>query len=135
MLTTNENHYQTMMMSTGDLVEIMEKSFDFWHKNYSDTLINYPLVWKKALQSDSEIIKKIETWKRKSDQNTELILQQFLEMWAYAIRDSNFEIAKKSMEGWEEFWKNISDDQFRVCSEVLQMIEKYWEHIQNKNIE
>ena len=135
MSTKIDDYYQTMIMSTEDLVDNMKKSFEFWHQKYQDTLINYPLVWKKALESDPEIIKKIESWKRKSNQNTEFIIQQFLEMWGYAIRDSNFKIAKKSLETYEEFWKNTTHDQFRVCSEVLEMIEKYWGTIQSKNIE
>ena len=56
-------------------------------------------------------------------------------MWSYAIRKSNFEIARKSIQEWEEFWKDATDEQFRVCSEILQMIEMYWKEIQSKNIE
>ena len=97
--------------------------------------MNYSLVWKKALESNSEIVEKIETWKKKSNQNTRIIIEQFFEMWSYAIRKSNFEIARKSIQEWEEFWKNATDEQFRVCSEILQMIETYWKEIQNKNIE
>ncbi|MFQ5497473.1 MAG: hypothetical protein ACE5DU_06265 [Nitrosopumilus sp.] len=134
MSTRDKNPYQTML-STEDLVDVMKKSFEFWHRNYQDSLINYPLVWNKALSSDSEIIKKVETWAKTSNQNTEFIIHQFLEMWAYVIRDSNFELAKKSMEKYGEFWKHTTNEQFRVCCEILQMIEKYWGHIQSKNIE
>ena len=56
-------------------------------------------------------------------------------MWSYAIRKSNFEIAKKSMQSWEKFWKDTTDEQFIICSEILQQIEKYWKEIQSKNIE
>jgi len=135
MSTKNENPYLTMVLSTEDLSNLMKKSFEFWHRNYQDSLINYPLVWNKALMSDSEIIKKVETWGKTSNQNTEFIIHQFLEMWAYVIRDSNFELAKKSMERYGEFWKRTTNEQFRVCCEILQMIEKYWVRIQSKNIE
>jgi hypothetical protein len=127
---------QTIILSTNsDLSNIMKQSFEFWHENYINSLVNYPLVWKKALESDSEIIKKIEMLKKNSNQNTEIIIEQFFEMWSNAIRKSNFELANKLIQGYEEFWKNTTDDQFRVCSEILQMIEKYWKEIQSKNIE
>jgi len=125
----------TILSANNELEDIIKKSFEFWHKKYDDSMLNYPLVWKKALNSDSEIIKKIEVWKKNSDKNIEIILDQFFEMWSYTIRKSNFEIAKRSMQDWEKFWKNITDEQFRMCSEILQMIETYWKGIQSKNIE
>ena len=126
----------SIAVSTNDyLADAMKQSFEFWHNNYLDSLINYPLVWKKALESDSEIMKKVKTWEKNSIQNTGIIMEEFFEMWSYAIRKSTFEQAKKSIQDWEGFWKNATDEQFSVCSEILQMIEKYWREIQNKNIE
>jgi len=136
MITKNDNTSQTTILSANkDLLDIMKQSFKFWHDNYTNSLVNYSLVWKKALESDSEIVEKIETWKKNSNQNTRIIIEQFFEMWSYAIRKSNFEIARKSIQEWEGFWKNATSEQFRVCSEILQMIETYWKEIQSKNIE
>ena len=136
MITKNDDTSQTTILSANkDLLDIMKQSFKFWHENYTTSLVNYSLVWKKALESDSEIVEKIETWKKNSNQNTKIIIEQFFEMWSYAIRKSNFEIARKSIQEWEGFWKNATGEQFRVCSEILQMIETYWKEIQSKNIE
>jgi len=135
-MSLNNKTSQNIFLSTNShLSNIMKQSFEFWHENYINSLVNYPLVWKKALESDSEIIKKIEALKRKSNQNTGIIMEQFFEMWSNAIRKSNFEIASKSIQEYEEFWKNTSEEQFRACSEILQMIEGYWKKIQSKNIE
>ena len=123
------------LSSNNYLVDNMKQSFEFWHNNYQESLVNYPLVWKKALESDSEIMKKVLTLEKNSIQNTGIIMEEFFEMWSYAIRKSTFEQAKKSIQDWEGFWKNATDEQFRTCSEVLQIIEKYWREIQNKNIE
>lgn len=117
------------------MADTLKQSFEFWHNNYQNSLINYPLVWKKALVSDPEIMKKVKAWEKNSIQNSGIIMEEFFEMWSYAIRKSTFEQAKKSIQDWERFWKNATDEQFSVCSEILQMIEKYWIEIQNKNIE
>ena len=116
----------TIPSTNNDLEDIIKQSFEFWHKKYNDSMLNYPLVWKKAIKSDSEIMRKIEIWKKNSNQNIEIILDQFFEMWSYTIRKSNFGIAQNSMQEWEKFWKNTTGEQFKVCSEILQMIEKYW---------
>jgi len=132
----NNRASHSIALSTNDyLADTMKQSFEFWHNNYQDSLVNYPLVWKKALESDSDIMKKVKVWEKKSIQNTGIIMEEFFEMWSYAIRKSTFEQAKKSIQDWEGFWKNATDEQFSVCSEILQMIEKYWREIQNKNIE
>ena len=62
-------------------------------------------------------------------------MQQFFEMWSYAIRKSDFEIAKKSMQDWKEFWKNMTDEECKIYGEVLQMMGNYWKDIQTKNLE
>ncbi len=133
----NQNLSQSNIPSVNnDLMETMKQSFEYWHKIYDDSPINIPLVWKKGIESNSEILKKIEeVWKNNMKQNAEIQMQQFLESWSYAIRNSSFEIAKNSMQEWQEFWKNTTDAQFKIYAEVLEMLGTYWKNIQDKNIE
>ena len=115
------------------LIEHMKQSFEFWHDIYTDSLINCPLIWKKAIVSNSEIMEKIDdAWKNNIKQNSEDQMQQFLELWFYAIRRSSFKII---MQDWEEFSKNMSEKQLLVCVQVIQMTKQYWKDIQDKNIE
>lgn len=125
-----------ILLANNDFKEILKQSFEFWHNNYIDSPLNYTLVWKKALESNFEIIKRIEEfWEKNTKQVAEIQMQQFFEMWSYAIRKSNFEIAKKSIQDWEGFWENTTDEEFRTYTDILQMIEKYWKDIQSKNFE
>ena len=125
-----------MFQSSGDLVDVMRHSFEFWHKNYVDAPLNYTLVWKKALKSNSEILTKIEkTWQNTIKQSTEIQMEQFLEYWSQAIRRPSFELAKKPIQKWQEFWESTTDEQFRIYAEVLKMLESYWKNEQNKSIE
>jgi hypothetical protein len=126
----------TMFQSSGDLIDAMRHSFEFWHKNYVDAPLNYPLIWKNALQSNSEILKKIEkTWGNTIKQGTEIQMEQFLEYWSQAIRKPSFELAKKPIQQWQEFWENTTDEQFRIYAEVLKVLESYWKNEQSKSIE
>ena len=125
-----------MLSADNDFKEILKQSFEFWHNNYIDSPLNYTLVWKKALESNSEIIKRLEKfWEKNTNKIREIQMQQFFEMWSYAIRKSNFEMAKKSMQHWEEFWEDTTDEEFRTYADILQMIEKYWKDIQIRNFE
>ena len=125
-----------MFQSSGDLVDAMKHSFDFWHKNYVDAPLNYTLVWKKALESNTEILTKIENaWKNTVNHSIEIQVEQFLEYWSQAIRRPSFELAKKPIQQWQEFWESTTDEQFRIYAEVLKMLESYWKNEQNKSIE
>jgi hypothetical protein len=125
-----------MLSADNDFKEILKQSFEFWHNNYIDSPLNYTLVWKKALESNFEIIKRLEKfWEKNTNKIREIQMQQFFEMWSYAIRKSNFEMAKKSMQDWEEFWEDTTDEEFRTYADILQMIEKYWKDIQTRNFE
>jgi len=58
-MNQNKNGKQSeTSLENKDFEEKMKQSFEFWHKNYIDSPLNYTLVWKKALESNSEIIKK-----------------------------------------------------------------------------
>ena len=117
-------------------LEPMRKSFEFWHKTYDDSPINVSLVWKKATESNFEIMKKIEEiWGEPMNQNTNIQMTQFLQFWSIATRKSNFEKAKIAMQEWKEFWKNTTDKQFEIYVEVLNLLETYWKNIQDKAIE
>lgn len=131
----NKDAPRFSFLTTNNFVEIMEESFKYWHDKYDESLINYPLVWKKALESDPEILQKIEEERKNSKQNTALMIEQFFEMWSCAIKESNFETAVKSIQSWQEFWRNLTGEQFKICCDILQMMEKYWKNIQIKNIE
>ena len=117
-------------------LETMRQSFEFWHKTYGDSPINISLVWKKATESNFEIMKKIEEiWGEDINQNTTIQMTQFLQFWSIATRKSNFEKAKIAMQEWKEFWKNTTDKQFEIYVEVLNLLETYWKNIQDKAIE
>ena len=125
-----------MFQSSNDLVDVMKNSFEFWHKNYIDAPLNYTLIWKKALESNLDILKQIEkAWKDTIKQNTEIQMEQFLDYWSQAIRKSNFELAKKPIQEWQEFWESTSNEQFKIYAKVLKMLESYWKNEQSKSIE
>ena len=119
-----------------NFLEIMRQSYDFWHKNYLESPLNYALIWKKGLETNSEIVSKIEQMlKDNTKQTIEIQIQQFFEMWSYAVRKSDFGLAKKSMSEWEEFWENTTTEKRKIYGEILQIIGKYWEEMQMKNLE
>ena len=132
----NECSRTDMLIENNDFVKIMKQSFDFWHKNYIDSPLNYLLIWKKILKSNFEIMKRVEELRKEdTEQITKTHIEQFFEMWSYAIRKSDFKIAKKSMQELVEFWKKTTYEEWRTYTEILQMMENYWKDIQNKNIE
>jgi len=118
------------------LVETMRQSFEFWHDIYDESPINISLVWKKASESNFEIMKKIEgLWEGNKNQNVNIQMAQFFQFWSIATRESNFEKAKMVMQERHEFWKKMTDVQFKIYVEVLDLLETYWKNIQSKAIE
>ena len=118
-----------------DLTEMMKNSFKFWNKKYKESMINYPLVWKKAIESNVKIMEKVNEFSKNNAGGSNQDIQQFLDEWYYAIRKSNFDLAEKSMERWQELWKNSTSNQIEMYREILDIIEKYWKDVQGKNIE
>ena len=135
MIEEESKNNQESLFSDESITKTLKQSFDFWHQNYVDSLINCSLVWKKALESNSEILKRMDQLRKTTSVNSETLLYDFFDLWSHAIRQSSFEIAKKSILNSDEFWKNTTEEQLRIYADILQMIEKYWNNIQSKNIE
>ena len=118
------------------MMETMKQNFEYCHQIFEDSPVNISLIWKKAMESNFEIQKKIQTeFKREVAQASKIQTEQFLSWWGSAIKKPSFENVQKSFEEWNEFWKNSSDKQFEIYSEILKMLEKYWKNIQDRNIE
>lgn len=110
----------------------MKKSYDFWHQIYDDSPVNIFLIWKKALESNSEFMTSFERVWKENAKKSESDFQQFLETWSASIRESNFEKATKSI---SQYCINMSGSQTKLYLQLLEMLEKYWRNIQDKNIE
>ena len=136
-IENNQNMSNSEIFTTSNpLVETMRQSFEFWHKTYDESPINVSLVWKKATESNFEIVKKIEEmWGKNKNQNANIQMVQFLQFWSIATREPNFEKAKTVMQEWQELWKNATNVQFKIYVEVLNLLETYWKNIQDKAIE
>lgn len=116
-----------------DFLDTLRKSYEFWNQVYQDSHLNIPLIWKKALQSNSENIKQIEkVWRQTNPQNFQINLVQFLDLWATVIRESNYENLKDFP---IEYYTKISEEQLKAYSKILDLLQNYWRNIQEKNIE
>ena len=135
MTDDDSDNDQDLLFADESLSKTLKQSFDFWHGNYVDSLINYSLVWKKALDSNADILKRMDILTKTTKNNSEILLYDFFDLWSHAIRESSFEIAKKFILDSDDFWKNTSEKQFRIYVDILKVIEKYWYNIQSKNIE
>jgi hypothetical protein len=119
-----------------DLLEAMKQSYDFWQNTSKDSFLNYPLVWKKALESNAEFMKKIETvWEKSTNRNSTEQISKFFEMWNILLQKPTSDSIKTSMKNWEGLWKTSTAEQFKMYREILEMMAKYWETIQKKNFE
>ena len=121
---SDSKNVQEGLFADESVSNALKQSFDFWHRNYVDSLINYSLVWKKALDSNADILKRMDKLTKTTKNNSEALLYDFFDLWSHAIRESSFEIAKKSLLDSDEFWKNSTEEQFRIYADILQMIEK-----------
>jgi hypothetical protein len=121
-------------MANNSLIETMKQSYDFWHKAYGDSFLNYPLIWEKAISSNIEIIKRMEDmWKNNVDPNMADPLKKFFDMWTGMIRKSNSDTMNTSMKDWESFWRNATDEQFSLYRKILEMSGTYWKTLHNRN--
>ncbi|MDH3361984.1 MAG: hypothetical protein OEL56_06815 [Nitrosopumilus sp.] len=104
-----------------------KESLAQWQKATNETLMTYHEACQKAVESDSELLKKVSsswenTWK---EIGPEYIKQQ-TKMVENIFKETNIESIKKFNEQWEKFLKTSGDDSIMAYQEAIKKFNQVW---------
>jgi len=104
-----------------------KESLAQWQKATNETLMTYHDACQKAIESDTELLKKVSsswenTWK---EIGPEYIKQQ-TKMIENIFKETNIESIKKFNEQWEKFLKTSGDDSIMAYQEAIKKFNQAW---------
>lgn len=112
-------------------LDMWKEALAQWQKATNDTLMTYHDACQKALESDSELLKKVsasweDTWK---EIGPEYIKQQN-KLVDNIFKETNIDTIKKFNDQWEKFLSTSGDDSIKAYQEAIKRFNEAWKSVQ-----
>ena len=105
-----------------------KESLAQWQKSTNETLIAYHDACQKALESDSELLKKVtSSWESTWEEIGPEYIKQQSNMIENIFKETNIESIKKFNKQWEKFLKTSGDDSVIAYQEAIKKFNQAWQ--------
>jgi len=105
-----------------------KESLAQWQRATNETLITYHDACQKALESDSELLKKVtSSWEKTWEEIGPEYIKQQTKMIESIFKETNIESIKKFNDQWEKFLKTSGDDSIMAYQEAIKKFNQAWQ--------
>jgi hemerythrin-like domain-containing protein len=111
-----------------DALNIWKESLAQWQKATNDTLMTYHDACQRALESDTELLKKVSSsWENTWQEIGPEYIKQQTKMIENIFKETNIDAIKKFNEQWEKFLKTSGDDSIKSYQEAIKQFNQAWQ--------
>ena len=105
-----------------------KESLAQWQKATNETLMTYHDACQKAMESDTELLKKVSTsWESTWEEIGPEYIKQQTKMIENIFKETNIESIKKFNEQWEKFLTTSGDDSITAYQEAIKKFNQAWQ--------
>lgn len=105
-----------------------KESLAQWQKATNETLMTYHDACQKAVESDSELLKKVSSsWEKTWEEIGPEYIKQQTNMIENIFKETNIESIKKFNAQWEKFLKTSGDDSINAYQEAIKRFNQAWQ--------
>ena len=105
-----------------------KESLAQWQKATNQTLMTYHDACQKAMESDTELLKKVSTsWESTWEEIGPEYIKQQTKMIENIFKETNIESIKKFNEQWEKFLTTTGDDSITASQEAIKTFNQEWQ--------
>ena len=105
-----------------------KESLAQWQKATNETLMTYHDACQKALESDSELLKKVSTsWENTWEEIGPQYIKQQTKMIESIFKETNVESIKKFNDQWEKFLNTSGGDSIKAYQEAIKNFNQTWQ--------
>ena len=104
-------------------------SLSQWQKATNETLMAYHDACQKAIESDTELLKKVSTsWENTWEEIGPGYIKQQTKMIESIFKETNIESIKKFNGQWEKFLTTSGDESITAYQEAIKKFNQAWQH-------
>jgi len=105
-----------------------KESLAQWQKATNETLITYHDACQKAMESDTELLKKVSSsWEETWEEIGPEYIKQQTKMIENIFKETNIESIKKFNTQWEKFLTTSGDDSIMAYQEAIKKFNQAWQ--------
>ena len=125
--TSKQTEFDKAFKDYNYSLDMWKESLAQWQKATNDTLMTYHDACQRALESDSELLKKVtESWEQTwNDIGPEYIKQQN-KLIENIFKETNIDAIKKFNAQWEKFLRTSGDDSINAYQEAIKQFNETW---------
>ncbi len=108
-------------------LDMWKESLAQWQKATNDTLMTYHDACQKAIESDSELLKKVSvSWEQTWEDIGPKYIEQQNSLIENIFKETNIDSMKKFNDQWEKFLNTSGDDSIRAYQEAMKRFNETW---------
>ena len=108
-------------------LDMWKESLTQWQKATNDTLMTYHDACQKAIESDSELLKKVNaSWEQTWEDIGPKYIEQQNSLIENIFKETNIDSMKKFNDQWEKFLNTSGDDSIRAYQEAMKRFNETW---------
>ncbi len=112
-------------------LDLWRESLAQWQKATNETLVTYHDACQRALESDSELLKKVSaSWERTWAEIGPEYIKQQNQLIENIFKETNIDTMKNFNDQWEKFLSTSGDDSIKAYQEAIKRFNETWKSAQ-----
>jgi hypothetical protein len=108
-----------------------KESLAQWQKATNDTLMTYHDACQRALETDSELLKKVSSsWEQTWEEIGPEYIKQQNKLIENIFKETNIDAMKNFNDQWEKFLSTSGDDSIKAYQEAIKRFNETWKSAQ-----
>ena len=108
-------------------LDMWKESLAQWQKATNDTLMTYHDACQKAIESDSQLLKKVTaSWEQTWEDIGPKYIEQQNNLIENIFKKTNIDSMKKFNDQWEKFLSSSGDDSIKAYQEAIKRFNETW---------
>lgn len=108
-------------------LDMWKESLAQWQKATNDTLMTYHDACQKAIESDSQLLKKVTaSWEQTWEDIGPKYIEQQNNLIENIFKKTNVDSMKKFNDQWEKFLSTSGDDSIKAYQEAIKRFNETW---------
>jgi len=125
--TTKKIEFEKAWTNYNAALDMWKESLAQWQKATNDTLMTYHDACQKAIESDSELLKKVSaSWEQTWEDIGPKYIEQQNSLIENIFKETNIDSMKKFNDQWEKFLNTSGDDSIRAYQEAMKRFNETW---------
>ncbi len=125
--TAKKTEFEKAWKDYNSSLDLWKESLAQWQKATNDTLMTYHDACRRAVESDTELLKKVSaSWEKTWEEIGPEYIKQQNKLIENIFKETNIESMKSFNDQWEKFLSTSGDDSIKAYQEAIKRFNETW---------